>query len=148
MVRLNQIPASNCFVAISGSAIDGTVKQHLSELKRLGVHVLDADKSPLLRSLQQVCRLAKDDSNLLIVGISSHGFDDGTVPTSCLATAFATFCPTRPFAFGRLKTRCGIRSQATACFWSMPVRRNFPSPRKVDYHQTNVSNRYNVFGSP
>ncbi|MCA9026024.1 MAG: caspase family protein [Planctomycetaceae bacterium] len=80
VVRLKLIPAANCHVALSGTPFVDSVNQHLTELKRLGVHVIEADKADVLKALLLVRRSAKDESNLLIISISSHGFDDGTVP--------------------------------------------------------------------
>ncbi|MCA9074638.1 MAG: caspase family protein [Planctomycetaceae bacterium] len=79
-VRLKLIRAVNCHIALSGAPSAELVTQHLTELKRLGVHVIEARKADLLKALIGVRRAASEDSNLLVVSVSSHGFDDGTVP--------------------------------------------------------------------
>ncbi len=80
VVRLNLIPPKNCYLAISGTPSNETIIRHLEELQRLGVQQIPPTGISLLKTTPKVCAIATDKSHVLIIGLSSHGFDDGTIP--------------------------------------------------------------------
>lgn len=80
VVQLNLISPTRCLLAVSGTPSADAVREHLEELRKRGVHVIPATETSLLKSITQVSGIAANESDVLVVGISSHGFDDGTVP--------------------------------------------------------------------
>lgn len=81
VIELKLIAASNCTILLSGEPNDeGSVKlvaEHLEQLKRAGAKIKSADRSEILFSFLQSTKISKVESDLLIVSISSHGFESG-----------------------------------------------------------------------
>lgn len=76
VVQLKLIPAKNCFLAVSGEPSNQDVKDHLESLQRLGVNVIEAEKSTVLRALLKLRAISTDVSDMVVVSLSSHGFEE------------------------------------------------------------------------
>lgn len=78
-IELNLIPASNCTLLLSGEPNDEgptkIVRQHLDQLKRAGATIKAADRSEILYSFLQTTKKGTSDSDVLVVSVSSHGFE-------------------------------------------------------------------------
>jgi len=79
VAELKLVSPANCFLALSGDPTTDSAKEQLRAVESLGVSRGDAKKTALLRTLQGVASLPKDRGNLVIVSISSHGFEEGGV---------------------------------------------------------------------
>ncbi|MFO0905747.1 MAG: SUMF1/EgtB/PvdO family nonheme iron enzyme [Pirellulales bacterium] len=79
VAELKLLPARQCYLAISGEPSGERVTRHLAELKQLGVQVVGAEKSTILRSFVRTRQGVQPKSGLLVVSFSSHGFTDKRV---------------------------------------------------------------------
>jgi formylglycine-generating enzyme len=80
VVELKLIPASHCYLALSGAPTAPRVRDHLQELIRAGAHVSSADKVTVLQTLDAAQVVARQNTDMLICAFSSHGFDEPGVP--------------------------------------------------------------------
>ncbi|NNJ27745.1 right-handed parallel beta-helix repeat-containing protein [Alienimonas chondri] len=76
-LELRLIPAANCTLALSGEPEGETAKAHLAALKAAGATVTTAKAVAILDALDAVSRRGRTESDLLIIGCSSHGFSEG-----------------------------------------------------------------------
>lgn len=79
VTELKLLPARQCYLAISGVPVGERVTRHLAELKQLGVQVVGAEKSTILRSFVMTRQNAAPGTGLLVVSFSSHGFTEKRV---------------------------------------------------------------------
>lgn len=84
VIELKLVPPANCWILLSGEPAAGSaaqrVRAHLAELKRAGASVRDAERTDLLRAFLKARDVAKEESNLLVCSLSSHGFEDRGQP--------------------------------------------------------------------
>ena len=80
VIELKLIPAKNCRLLLSGLPVAESVKRHLDELKRAGATVEDAQRSTVLDALLTASEFGWKPSDMLVVGLSSHGFVENDVP--------------------------------------------------------------------
>lgn len=79
--ELKLVPAENCWLALSGVPDAGSPwEKTLNNLKAKGVSVISATKISVLRQLRLLSRIADREEELLIVSISTHGFEDSGTP--------------------------------------------------------------------
>jgi formylglycine-generating enzyme required for sulfatase activity len=79
--ELKLVPAENCWLALSGTPDAGSPwEKTLNNLKSKGVSVISATKISVLRQLRLLSRKADRAEELLIVSISTHGFEDSGTP--------------------------------------------------------------------
>jgi formylglycine-generating enzyme required for sulfatase activity len=76
VVDLKLIPAGNAFLALSGEPTTDDAKAQLALLQKAGVQRVNAVKSGLLRTFQSVAGIPRDSADLLVVSLSSHGFEE------------------------------------------------------------------------
>jgi uncharacterized caspase-like protein len=79
-IELKLIPPANATLALAGKPDGETATKMLEELKATGVVVEAATKSKLFSLLLKATAAPTKPEDLLIVSISSHGFEDGGVP--------------------------------------------------------------------
>ena len=77
--ELKLIPAQHCYVLLAGEPAEKarTVRDHLAELRRQGAPIVTATRSEILKASDKACRHGKEPKDLLVVGFSSHGFEEG-----------------------------------------------------------------------
>jgi len=75
--ELKLIPASNCYLLLSGEPSADSVRQHLAQLRAGGAKVWGADRSRILLTFLDLRRAATKDENLFVCTFSSHGFNEG-----------------------------------------------------------------------
>lgn len=76
VLELKLIPPKNAYIALSGKPRALTREEGwLRELKQRGAHEVDAGRGTLLDKLLKVCSTGNGPGDLLIVSISSHGFE-------------------------------------------------------------------------
>jgi hypothetical protein len=79
VIELRLIVPNNAFLALAGEASTDTAKAQLAALKAAGVKTIAGRKTTILRQLLLVEKLPTEESDLLVVSLSSHGFEaDGT----------------------------------------------------------------------
>ena len=79
-LELRLFPATNCVLALAGEPTTPALRQQLAALAGAGARRVGASKTDLLLALNQVSLLAGQAEDLLVVSLSSHGFEDaGTV---------------------------------------------------------------------
>ena len=76
VTELKLLSARQCYLALSGEPAGERVTRHLAELKQLGVQVVGAEKSTILRSFVRARQGVQTKTGLLVVSFSSHGFTD------------------------------------------------------------------------
>lgn len=77
--ELRLIPPGNAFLALAGEPSTDTARQQLAALRAAGVQRIAGRKTTVLRQLLLVEKLPTAASDLVVVSISSHGFEeDGT----------------------------------------------------------------------
>ena len=74
--ELKLIPAQNCILCISGSPSTAIAAKQLELLRKDGVEVRTAAKSDILNGLTIATRMPISTRDLVIVSVSSHGFED------------------------------------------------------------------------
>ena len=74
--ELKLIPAENCILCISGSASTPIAAKQLELLRKDGVEVRTAVKSDILNGLTVATRMPVSSRDMVIVSVSSHGFED------------------------------------------------------------------------
>ena len=74
--ELKLIPAENCILCISGDPSTGVAMTQLKLLEKDGVEISKASKSRILRSLTSMCRVPYKKKDMLVVSLSTHGFED------------------------------------------------------------------------
>ena len=74
--ELKLIPADNCILCISGRPSTAITARQLELLRKDGVEVRPATKSDILNSLTIATRMPVSATEMVIVSISSHGFED------------------------------------------------------------------------
>ena len=80
VLELKLVSPGNCYLALSGQPTSERVKEQLAALEKAGIRRVSAGKSHVLRTLLVVERIPADESDLLVVSISSHGFEERGVP--------------------------------------------------------------------
>ncbi|MEM0914904.1 MAG: SUMF1/EgtB/PvdO family nonheme iron enzyme [Planctomycetota bacterium] len=79
VVELRLIAPNNAFLALAGEPSTDSARQQLAALRAAGVAEIPGRKTSVLRQLLLVEKLPNAASDLLVVSISSHGFEeDGT----------------------------------------------------------------------
>jgi formylglycine-generating enzyme required for sulfatase activity/uncharacterized caspase-like protein len=73
--ELQLIPAENCVLAVAGEPTAEASGMYAA-LKQSGVRIVGADRTALLDELARVCGYGQSTRDLLVLGFSSHGFDD------------------------------------------------------------------------
>ncbi|MGD0060506.1 MAG: SUMF1/EgtB/PvdO family nonheme iron enzyme [Verrucomicrobiia bacterium] len=76
VVELKLVPPANCILVLAGEPTSEDAGSQLADLDRAGVKRADPLKSAILRSLLTVAEIPNDDSDLVVVSISSHGFEE------------------------------------------------------------------------
>ncbi len=76
VLELKLVTAANCYLAISGDPSSDESKRQLGELTKAGVHVVTAERTHILHALLTVKDLGHSSADIVIVSISSHGFED------------------------------------------------------------------------
>jgi formylglycine-generating enzyme required for sulfatase activity len=76
VIELKLVPPANCILVLAGEPTSEDARSQLADLDRAGVKRADPLKSAVLRSLVTVAEIPKDDGDLVVVSISSHGFED------------------------------------------------------------------------
>lgn len=74
--ELKLIPAQNCILCLSGSPSTPVAAKQLELLRKDGVEVRAATKSDILNALTVATRMPVSARDLVIVSVSSHGFED------------------------------------------------------------------------
>jgi formylglycine-generating enzyme required for sulfatase activity len=75
VVELGLIPPANARLALGGQPQGTNAVRLLAELRQAGVPVLPARKVEVLDALGDVARTTDDPAGLIIVALSSHGFE-------------------------------------------------------------------------
>lgn len=78
VLELKLIQPDRATLALSGAPTGDAVAQ-LAALKSAGVTVTEATKIRVLRALQRTVSLPTDAADLIVVGISTHGFEENGV---------------------------------------------------------------------
>lgn len=76
VVELKLLPGTNTHLALSGEPGGEKAKAQLEALIKDGVQRVDAAKAHIMRSLLSITGVAGQPSDLLVVSISSHGFEE------------------------------------------------------------------------
>ena len=74
--ELKLIPAQNCILCVSGSPSTAIAAKQLELLRKDRVEVRSAAKSDILNSLTVATRMPVSTADMVIVSVSSHGFED------------------------------------------------------------------------
>ena len=74
--ELKLIPAENCILCLSGQPSTAIAAKQLELLQKDGVEVRSAAKSDILNGLTIATRMPTSAADLVIVSVSSHGFED------------------------------------------------------------------------
>lgn len=80
VIELKLIPANNTFLCLAGQPTTDPLHQQLAALEKAGVQRVDPRKTAILRALLTVEKIPQDAKDLLVVAISSHGFEDRGTP--------------------------------------------------------------------
>ncbi|MGD0060502.1 MAG: SUMF1/EgtB/PvdO family nonheme iron enzyme [Verrucomicrobiia bacterium] len=76
VLELKLIPAENTYLALSGEPSTDEAKIQVAALEKAGVHRISALKSSLLRALQTVANIPSAAEDMVVVSVSSHGFEE------------------------------------------------------------------------
>ena len=76
VIELKLIPARNCILCLSGKPNNDSVVKQLAALKKAGAEVKSASKSDILNGLTIATRMPVASENIVIISVSSHGFED------------------------------------------------------------------------
>jgi|GEM_PF-2668717 len=118
VVQLRLIPAENCWLLIEGQPTAAPVQQHLTELKRLNVHVQDsARKSEILDAFAAVVERAQQKTDLLICCFSSHGFQQATGSYIMPADGKRQFLVDTGLSLATIEDRMGRRVTRAGFAW-------------------------------
>jgi TPR repeat protein len=79
VIELKLVPAANCYLALEGDPSDDAGKQALADLVNAGAHQVEGQKTDVLKCLLAVKNADSSSSDLAIVSISSHGFEENGV---------------------------------------------------------------------
>ncbi len=74
--ELKLIPANNCILCLSGQPTLPVAVEQLRRLKAAGAELKNAAKSDILNGLIIATRMPVSGEDLVIVSVSSHGFED------------------------------------------------------------------------
>lgn len=77
VIELRLIPPANAFLALAGEPSTDDARQQLAALRAAGVERIAGRKTSVLRQLLLVEKLPAAASDLVVVSISSHGFEEG-----------------------------------------------------------------------
>lgn len=80
VIELKLIPPANCFLALAGEPTTDQAKKYLAALEQARVHRVRSKKSRILKTLGRVRGIPQAQTDMLVVSISSHGFEDGGTP--------------------------------------------------------------------
>jgi len=79
-LELKLIPPGNCHLALAGEPTTDSTKTQLAALCQAGIARTDASKAQILRALLSLSAVGHDTADLLVVSISSHGFEERGQP--------------------------------------------------------------------
>jgi len=79
-LELKLIPPGNCHLALAGEPTTDSTKAQLAALRQAGIARTDASKAQILRALLSLSAVGHDTADLLVVSISSHGFEERGQP--------------------------------------------------------------------
>ncbi|QDV91093.1 Serine/threonine-protein kinase pkn1 [Phycisphaerae bacterium RAS2] len=79
-LELKLVAPKRTALALSGEPNGDAAKAQLATLKAAGARIGPAAKSDIFLSLQQVIASPANENDILIVGLSSHGFEEAGVP--------------------------------------------------------------------
>lgn len=76
VLELKLIAPDRAFLALSGDVRGEDAERELAALKAAGVTMGEAGKAKIFRQLQNVIALPQSEADLLVVALSSHGFEE------------------------------------------------------------------------
>lgn len=91
VIELQLVGPSNATLLLSGKPRTTDATTQLEALKKSGVRVVDARRTVLLRELARLNLLAQSPSDLVLVSISSHGFEENGIPYAMPADGLRDF---------------------------------------------------------
>ncbi|QDV91079.1 Caspase domain protein [Phycisphaerae bacterium RAS2] len=80
ILELRLIEPHRAVIAIKGQVSGAASEARLRELTAAGVPVIDAAKTDIFKALQKTAALPESPSDLLIMSISTHGFEEAGQP--------------------------------------------------------------------
>ena len=80
VLELKLVPPANTVLLLAGEPTSASARAQLTALKDAGVRVERAMRSRLFTELLRVVQLPQESADLVIVSLSSHGFEEGGVP--------------------------------------------------------------------
>ena len=80
ILELQLVPAGNAMVLLSGEPGTAATRAQKAALEAAGVRLAKATRSRILLELARTVRLPEAKSDLVLVSLSSHGFEQGGVP--------------------------------------------------------------------
>ena len=80
VIELKLVPPTRAVLALSGEPRGAAARAQLAALTSAGVSVSSATKARIFRQLQHVTALPQSAQDLLLVSLSSHGFEEDSVP--------------------------------------------------------------------
>ena len=80
VIELKLVPPANTVVLVAGEPSTLSARDQLNVLKDVGVRVEKSSRSKLLNELALVAQLPQETADLVIVSLSSHGFQVDGVP--------------------------------------------------------------------
>lgn len=76
VLELKLIPAANCYLCLSGEPSTDESKAQLRALQEAGVHTSEATHTKIFLALRTATSFGRALADVLIVSMSSHGFED------------------------------------------------------------------------
>src|SRR5215469_14602145 len=80
VLELRLIPKENCWLLISGDPVGTNAEAQLKDLEDAGIQPEKAARTPVLKALDQASVASDSDQDLIVVSVSSHGFEEKGVP--------------------------------------------------------------------
>lgn len=91
VLELKLIAPANATLLLTGNPGNAKASAELEALKKSGVRVSPAQRSALLRELVKLNSIAQNPSDLVVVSISSHGFEENGIPYAMPADGLRDF---------------------------------------------------------
>jgi TPR repeat protein len=105
VVELKLVSAANCYLALAGTPSTESAKVQLADLEKAGVRKVEANKTDVLMSLATVARVPADAGDMVVVSISSHGFEDRNVAYAMPADGARGFLEDTAINLGSIEQR-------------------------------------------
>ena len=111
VLDLKLIPPANTVLLLSGEPSTAVTRTQLAALKEAGVRVERASRSKLFNELLRAVAVPQEAADLVIVSLSSHGFEENGVPYVLPADGTRGFLADTGFSLKTVEDRLG-RSKA------------------------------------